>query len=1020
MKTPPAADPAALPTLAPAGTEPIASESVTPTPAVGGGRAGGRALRADKFPIVAMGGSAGSIEAFRQFFAHLPPRSGLAYVVVMHLAPTHDGQVADVLQRFTAMPVVEVTDGVRVRPNYVYVIPPGRDLSLLHGALFLLNPTEEPARRLPIDFFLQSLAKDAGDRAVCIIFSGLGSDGSLGLKLVMESFGMVMVQEPSTAAYDSMPRAALATEFVDFVLPPAQMPAQLLDYAERPLVIRAARSEAEESADKPGHALQKIFLLIRQQTGHDFSYYKRNTVFRRIERRMNAHQIQEFTSYVRYLQENPPEVDQLFRELLIGVTKFFRDAEAFEQLQVHLRPLLLAKSPESTIRVWAPGCSTGEEAYSLAMTLFECLDAIDPNRRPRVQIFATDISADGVATARAGVYSENIAADVSAGRLHRFFLKKDGHYHIRKEVRDVVVFALHNINKDSPFTKLDLLCCRNLLIYLSGELQKNLLPIFHYALNPGGLLFLGPSENLTGFQDLFQPLDVKWKISRRTEVAVSMPRLVNFPFSLTHHPAVPLPPTAHMPLTPSAHRQGGPFAGFVQKALLQAYAPPAVVITAKGEILYVNGRTGKYLEPAPGLSGMNLFEMAREELSFELSGAVHRAVETGEDVVVDNVHLKTEAGHQLLRLVVRRLLEPEALASLLLVSFEDQPTPRRVRQAKMPRPTEQSHDAAVDALTKELQYTKHRLQTTIEEMESSLEELKSTNEELQSANEELQSTNEEAMTNKEEMQSLNEELMTLNLQYLSKTEELGQTANDMKNLLDATDIAIIFLDNDMVVKRFTPRVGRIINLLPADVGRPLTHFASNLRYEHLVRDVQQVLDRLTSFEINIQTARNEWYTMRILPYRSFENYINGAVITFTEITALKLLETRLQETARFTESLHDAVREPLLALSSDLTVYRANQAFAGAFGGPAAELAGQPLASLHGGAWNQPALLHLLQQLLEATSGNQEFDDLPLEADFGGLGRRYLLLSGRQLQYQGAPTGQVLLRVRELPAPQPD
>ena len=996
---------------------PIASDSVTPKPPRPARSSSQVPLSGidDKLGVVALCGSAGSFEAFKQFFAYLPPQPGLVFVVVMHLASSQLGAPVQVLQNFTELPVIEASDGLRVRPDTVYVIPPDHDLSLLHGALFLLPPTQPPARRLPIDFFLQTLAKDVGERAACIIFSGLGSDGSLGLKLIMENFGMVMVQEPATALFDSMPRAALATEFVDFVLPPDQMPGQLLSYMKRPTLARSLREMPDNAASKPEHALQKIFLLIRQQTGHDFSFYKRNTVFRRIERRMSAHQIKEFTHYVRYLQQNPQEVEQLFRELLIGVTKFFRDAEAFAHLKVHLLPLLQHKEPGSTVRVWAPGCSTGEEAYSLAITLLECIEQLGPDHHLKLQLFATDISAEGIEAARAGLYPENIVGDVSPARLERFFQKTDSHYQIRKPVRDLVVFALHNINKDSPFTKLDLLCCRNLLIYLSAELQRNILPVFHYALNPGSLLFLGPSENITGFQDLFQPIDIKWKISRRTTTAASMPRLASFPFSFSNASAVaPLP---LVPMLPSVTPQyGGPFASFVQKALLQTYAPPAVVVNNKGEILYVNGRTGKYLEPAPGLSGMNIFEMARAELSFEISGAVHRATQSREPVVLDGVRLKTEAGVQLLRLSVRLLSEPEALAGLLLVAFEDQPTPRRVRQNKAAGPTGQTRDSVVESLDKELQYTKHRLQTTIEEMESSLEELKSTNEELQSANEELQSTNEEAMTNKEEMQSLNEELLTLNMQYQLKTEELSQSANDMKNLLDATEIAIIFLDNDMTLKRFTPRVGRIINLLPADMGRPLTHFASNLRYEHLVSDVQQVLDRLTSIERNIETTRGEWYTMRILPYRSFDNYINGAVITFTEVTPLKQLEARLQEAARFTESLQDTVREPLLTLDADLRVRSANRAFGEAFGSTPAELLDQPLASLGGGAWNQPALLDQLHELLHATDPAAKFDDLPLVLSLLGRGRYQVRLYGRRLQHQGEFMSQLLLGVRELQA----
>ncbi len=1000
---------------------PIGAESVTPrsprgqqaasrspdSPPGGGGGGSGT----DKFAVVALCGSAGALEAFEKFFTHLPPQSGLAVVVVLHRppSPAHSEQLTQVLQRFTPLPVAEATDGLRVHPNHVYVIPPDNDLSILHGCLYLLAPTQPAARRQPIDFFLQALAKDMGERAVCIICSGLGADGTVGLKLVMENFGMVMVQDPATAQFDAMPRAALATEFVDFVLPPERLPAQLLDYVERPLEARPA------SPSQPSHALQKIFLLIRTQTGHDFSFYKRNTVFRRIERRMNSHQIKAFTDYVRYLQENPGEVEQLFRELLIGITKFFRDAEAFTGLKALLRPLLAGKATDAPVRVWAPGCSTGEEAYSLAMLLLECVDELKLNgHHLQLQIFATDISAGGIAFARAGQYGTNIEADVSPQRLARFFQKTDGHYQIRKEVRDVVVFALHNINKDAPFIKLDLLVCRNLLIYLSAELQKSLLPVFHYALNPNGLLFLGPSENITGYQDLFQPLDVKWKISRRSSRPALLPHLLKFPFSFARHAPV-TPSTALMLASASPQRQTNTFAALVQKRLLQAYAPPAVVIDAKGEILYVNGRTGKYLEPAPGLSGMNLFEMAREELNFEISGAVHRATQTHEDVVVDNVRVRTDAGHLLLRLSVQHLAGPEALAGLLLVVFEDQPTPRRARAPKGEAgPNGAPHEAALDALNKELHYTKHRLQTTVEEMESSLEELKSTNEELQSANEEMQSTNEEAMTNKEEMQSLNEELMTLNLQYLAKTEELSQTANDMKNLLDATEIAIIFLDNDLIIKRFTPPVGRIISMVPTDVGRPLAHFTSSLHHEHLLRDVQQVLDRLTTIETNIQTTRGEWYTLRILPYRSFDNYINGAVLTFTDITALKVLETRLQDHTRFTDSLQAGGREPQLTLDAQLRVLSANPAFADAFGEPLAGLLGQPLASLGGGAWQQPALHQQLQQLLDDGRPAAEFEGFVLEAHFPGLGQRRALLYGRRVLHQGLPTGQLMLGVRAL------
>lgn len=976
-----------------------------------------RPVQGERFPIVALGGSAGGLEALEQFFTHLPPEPGMAFVVVLHRPPSTTGQddgLLRVLQSFSPLPVRVAEDSLRVQPNQVYLIPPDRDLGIQRGTLVLETPQPD-GQRQPIDFFLQNLAKDVREYAVCVILSGMNADGSTGLKMVMENFGLVMVQDPTTALYDTMPRAALATEFADYVLPPELMPARLVEYAEQMPLSKPGRFRRLTADAQPVPALERIYTLLREQVGHDFAYYKRNTVLRRIERRMTAHQIKDIGHYVQHLQENPQEVEQLFRELLIGVTKFFRDAEAFESLKHHLQTLLRQKPTNDVVRVWAPGCSTGEEAYSLAMILLECLDELGSDHYLKIQLFATDISPEAIETARAATYRDNIGADISPARLRRFFTKlDDGSYQIRKEVRDLVVFAVHNVSQDAPFTRLDLLVCRNLLIYLGSELQKGLFPIFHYALNPGGLLFLGPSENLTGFQELFAPLDVKWKISRRTEAVSPLTRIVHFPFA-TSRPLPTAPSSPGAMTAPNVRRDGNTFATLVQRLLLLHYAPPAVLINPKGEILFINGRTGKYLEPAPGLSGMNLFDMAREELNFEISGAVHRAHELREDVRLESVRVRSEGGTQLLRLTVKYLHEPETLAGLLLVAFEDQPTPRRLRKNKVQ--PESERDALVTALEKELQYTKHRLQATIEEMESSLEELKSTNEELQSANEELQSTNEEAMTNREEMQSLNEELMTLNMQYLAKTEELSQAANDMKNLLDSTEIAIIFLDNDMVIKRFTPPVSRIINLVPADVGRPLTHFASNLRYEHLVRDVEQVLHRLVSVETTIQSTTGEWYAMRILPYRTLDNYISGAVITFTDITHLKQMEEQLRASARLFETLRDTTREPVLVLDGALQVVYANRAFAELTGLTSEELTSRALEHLAGGTWNQPSLRRHLGALLDPAGA--EFDDLTLEVELPGHGRHPVVLYGRRLAEPGAPL-RALLGVKTLPVlPQP-
>jgi two-component system CheB/CheR fusion protein len=980
------------------------------------GPAGPRVARVlgseDKFPVVALCGSAGAISALESFFKAMPSDSGMAFVVVTHQLPSQDGELAKLLQTFTELPVLQVADGSLMQVNHVYVNPPDLDMSLLNGRLLLFAPTRLASQRLPIDYFLQSMARDARDRAVAILFSGAGSDGAIGLKMIMENYGMVMVQAPDTAQYDAMPRAAIATEFVDYVVPPQEMPQLLLEYVSKPIAGRPPRAEPE-SQEKPAHALDKILALIRNQTGHDFMLYKRNTVLRRIERRMNSHQIKTYPHYVRYLQENPQEIEQLFRELLIGVTKFFRDPEAFESLKTHLLPALQRMESDMTFRVWAPGCSTGEEAYSLAMTLMECLDEVDPGKYLKIQVFATDIHAESIDFARLGMYPENITADVSPERIQRFFQRVDGQYQVRKQLRDVVVFAVHNINRDAPFTRLDLLCCRNLLIYFSAELQKNLLPIFHYALNPSGLLFLGPSENLNGVQELFTSLDMRWKISRRADTIMPLRGLVNFPSAMARYPmSMPMP--SNLGHIIPRRGESGQLATLVQRVLLSEFTPPAVLINAKGDILYVNGRTGKYLEPAPGLGSMNVFDMAREELNYELSTVIHKVSQLHEPAHVDNVRVKTDGGYQLLRLGVRYLEEPEQLSGLLLVTFEDLPTPRKVRQGKATAPaSELSRDAVVAALDKELQYTKNRLQMTIEEMESSLEELKSTNEELQSANEELQSTNEEAMTNKEELQSLNEELLTLNAQYESKTDELAQAANDIRNLLDSTEIAIVFLDNNLVMKRFTPRVAHIINVLPSDVGRPITHFASNLRYPRFVDDIQQVLDRLTTVETVIQTTVGEWYAVRILPYRTLDNYISGAVITFTDISSLRRLEEQQQRTASsFVAADINGALTPVVAVNRDVKVLAMSASFARAFNLGSEPVKEISLFKFNGGAWNQ---LLLRGHILELLAGEaSSFDNLELDLNFPILGPRRLTLAGKRVLSQNNQTDYILLEVKSL------
>jgi two-component system CheB/CheR fusion protein len=835
--------------------------------------------------IVGIGASAGGLEALEQFLRHVPAGSGLALVIIQHLDPTHKGIMPELLQRATGMKVFQVKDRTRVRPDCVYVIPPNKDMSILHGVLHLLDPAAPRGLRLPIDFFLRSLAQDQQERSVGVILSGMGSDGTLGLRAIKENAGVVLVQEPATAKFDGMPRSAVEAGLADIVAPVEELPGKILAYLQRTPLL--ARTELV-LADKTQSALEKTVLVLRAHTGHDFSLYKRNTLYRRIERRMGIHQIHRLAGYVRYLQENPQEVDLLFKELLIGVTSFFRDPAAWEALGAEALPALLAsRSPGQTLRAWVPGCSTGEEAYSLAIVFKEALDNRPATGRFALQIFATDLDRDAVEKARQGSFPANIGADVSPERLRRFFTQEAHGYRVRQEIREMVIFAPQNLIRDPPFTKLDLLSCRNLLIYLAPEVQKKLMPLFHYSLCPGGLLFLGSAETIGAAVDLFVPLGGKSRLFRRSESSVR-PEPVEFPAAFA---AGPVASTEARP-TPGP---AGSLQSLADQLMLQRYAPSAVLANAQGDILYISGRTGKYLEPAAGKANWNLFAMAREGLRYELASAFQRALRQPAGVALHGLNVTTNGGEQSVEVTIQRLDEPGPLHGLVMIVFTDVAPP--VTPPVTGRlPSRYAHNARRAELEQELLRVRAEARATHEEMQTAQEELRSANEELQSTNEELQSTNEELTTSKEEMQSLNEELQTVNTELQAKVDELSRASNDMRNLLDSTDIATLFLDRDLRVRRFTTQATQIIKLIPGDVGRAVTDLVSELDYPALAEDVREVLRTLASKEQPAPTRDGRWFAVRIMPYRTHDDRIDGVVITFADVTAARNLETQLRTT----------------------------------------------------------------------------------------------------------------------------
>jgi two-component system CheB/CheR fusion protein len=826
-------------------------------------------------PIVGIGASAGGVEALEQFFRSLPVGNGMAFVVLTHLPPDRESMLSEILGRATRMPVVDARDGEKVEADHVYVLPPSAILTIREGRLRLRRTGPAARERAPIDVFFTSLAEDQTEHAIGIVLSGGGHDGTLGLKAIKEHGGLTIAQGTNVTRprFAEMPSSAVAAGIVDLELPVETVPERIIGYV---------RNWGEFDTGQRGDALTTILNLLRTRTGHDFREYKERTFQRRVQRRMQVVQTTKLEDYAERLQSQPDEVNALFRDLLIGVTDFFRDAAAFQAIETLVTPKLFEdKGDDDEVRVWVPGCSTGEEAYSIAILLREHLEkSLTP---PKVQIFATDIDETAMGVARAARYPASVVKEVSPERLRRFFVHEAGTYRVVKELRDMCIFSIHSVIRDPPFSRLDLISCRNLLIYLKPALQAQIIPLFHYALRPSGYLFLGSSENVSRHSELFTSLDRKSRIFRRRDLVARPPLpLQQFLPQMRRDAAGPDENNSGLLQRSDSLRRAA-------NTIVEHFAPTFVIVDEFGQTLYFSSGTGKYLQPAAGPPNRDIVAMARPGLRADLRTALHRAKETGQRVVRDRIHVQINGGVQMISLAVEPIIEGKEIAYGVVFTDRGPVSAQDEAGEKAGRP--EGQDTTVQLIEKELQETKERLQSTIEELETANEEFRSSNEELLSVNEELQSTNEELETSKEELQSVNEELQTVNNELSTKIEELDRANSDLNNLFRSTQIATIFLDRNLEIRSFTPAVTKLFNLIPSDSGRPLTDIVSRVDYPDLESDMRRVCAGEQVPERSVSHASGSgYYLARILPYRAANDQIDGVLLTFVDVTNLVAAE----------------------------------------------------------------------------------------------------------------------------------
>jgi two-component system CheB/CheR fusion protein len=950
------------------------------------------------FPIVGIGASAGGLDALKELFEAMPSDSGMAFVVIQHLSPTHESRMAEILAKSTALKVVEATDGTTVEPNTVYTNPPGNALSIRQGRLVLADPSKRGHVEAAINHFLLSLAEECGPGAICIILSGsTGTDGPRGVRAVRDAGGMCMAQEPGSAQFPAMPQTVIDNELADFVLRPSQMPASLVSFTQRTQILDADHKEPQRASPAP---LEDILKLLRKRTKSDYTLYKHATISRRVERRMGIRQISSMDDYLKLLMEDPNEVTQLSKDMLIGVSSFFRDPDVFEELRNEvIVPLVQSRPNDEPIRAWVAGCASGEEAYTIAMLVLDALTSA--GKTCPVKIFATDIEDRALATARTGVYELSMADSVPARLLETFFTKQPQAYKVNKPVRDTVVFSRQNLLSDPPFSKLDLISCRNVLIYLNADAQKKVLSIFGFALNTNGHLLLGKSEGVSG-ADVFELLSKRahiYKLTRSSRgVSGHFSALaVNQPISAVdrEHPAAEPPST---------------LAQANLEALLRHFNASVVLIDSESMILYFHGQTEKYLGHPKGVARLNLLTMIGAGngggiISAKLRKAISQALQKDEPVRLAQVALP-QARTPVANLTVMRLGDRSGGDKLLAVIFEDAQPPPVVSQAAT------AEEAPLVAqLENEIKALGAELRTNADSYYSATEEIRAANEEMTAMNEELQSANEELESSQEELQSLNEELTTVNSQLNEKVSELTETNDDLTNVMAAIDMATLFLDSELRIRRFTPRATDLFSLLDSDMGRPISNITHRFTDADLTADMNNVIKTLVPLEKELQASDGRWYTLRILPYRTRDNRIAGVVVTFANVNRLKEAESHLLSERNYAELIIETMRHPLLVLDANLHVLTVNRAFSETFQMGEEPLRGRKIYDLGNRQWDIPHLRMLLEEIIPKDS---VFDDFRVEHDFQHIGRKVMLISGRRIEAVDKIHPRLLLNIQDI------